>query len=165
MEKHLKLSENLIYCIDADALINIKKHYPKDIDLFSPIWNKLEDMVKNDTLISSIEVFEEINDATDKNDFLLQWSTKNKNMFRGIDDNCQKEEFENVKSKYDKDYWDKESAKGPWADPWLIALSICKKATLVTSEKNAQNHIPYIADCFKIHSMNLLDFFRKIKIK
>ncbi len=59
---------------------------------------------------------------------------------------------------------------GHWADPWLIALSICEKTNtattiIVTDEKNAENHIPYIANYFNIQCLNLIDFFKNIGIK
>ncbi len=53
----------------------------------------------------------------------------------------------------------------PWADPWLIALSICEDAIIVTDEKNSSNRIPYIATAFQKQCMNLLDFFKAIGIK
>ncbi len=86
-------------------------------------------------------------------------------MFKDIDE-CQREEIKNVEKKYDKRYWDNEINKnGPWADPWLIALSICEKATIVTDDKDSQNHIPYIAKLSQITCLNLLNFFKEIRIK
>ena len=86
-------------------------------------------------------------------------------MFKDVDDD-QIKEFKNVKTKYDPHYWDTEINKGgPWADPWLIALSICEDAIIVTDEKNTANHIPYIANHFNRRCLNLIDFFKKIGIK
>lgn len=151
-----------IYCIDASALINITRYpgYPREI--FPTIWEKLENMSKNGKLISPLEVYEEIKR---RNDLILEWCKQNKNMFKDPDE-CQMREIENIKTKYDSNYWNTEINKpGPWADPWVIALSICEDALIVTDEKNVPNHIPFIADQFNKQCLNLMDFFKKIGVK
>ena len=76
------------------------------------------------------------------------------------------EVYKEIETEYEPEYWNNETNKGgPWADPWLIALSICEDAIIVTDEKNAPNHIPYIASHFNIQCLNLIDFFKKIGIK
>ena len=118
--------------------------------------------MKNSELISHIEVFEEIKKG--KQDTIHEWCKDHKDMFKDIDE-CQEEEIKNVEKKYNSQYWRNEINKdGPWADPWLIALSICEKATIVTDEKNSQNHILYIAELFKVPCVNLLCFFKEIGI-
>ncbi|HPP10893.1 MAG TPA: DUF4411 family protein [Defluviitoga tunisiensis] len=162
MRKQKGLFPISIYCIDTSALINIIKYpgYPRDI--FPTIWEKLEDMVKRGEFISHIEVYKEIEKRDDE---IYHWCKQNKNMFKDIDD-FQIAEFEKVKTQYDHYYWNKEIKRsGPWADPWLIALSICEDGILVTDEKNSPNHIPYIANHFNKHYLNLIDFFKKIGIK
>jgi hypothetical protein len=163
MEKQQRLFPVSLYCIDASALINITRYpgYPRD--LFPTIWEKLENMVKRGELISNMEVYEEIKKRQDS---IYQWCKQNKSMFKDIDD-CQSKEFENIKTKYDSNYWNTEINKpGPWADPWLIALSICEDtAFIVTDEKNTPNHIPYIANHFNKQCLNLIDFFKKTGIK
>lgn len=162
MGKQHRLFPVSLYCIDASVLINISRYpgYPRDV--FPTIWKKLEDMVKNDELISHIEVYREIEK---KKDVISEWCRQNKNMFKEIDD-CQITEFENIKKQYEQNYWDNEINKeGPWADPWLIALSICEDAILVTDERNTHNHITYIANYFNRQCLNLIGFFKKIGIK
>jgi hypothetical protein len=150
------------YCIDASALINLTRYpgYPRDI--FPAIWEKLENMVKRDELISHIEVYKEIEKRKDP---IYQWCKKHKKMFKDVDD-CQIRELENIQHQYDPGYWNNEINKGgPWADPWLIALSICEDAIIVTDEKNTPNRIPYIANHFNSQWLNLIDFFKRIGIK
>jgi len=68
--------------------------------------------------------------------------------------------------KYDRNYWDTSiNNNTEWADPWLIALSICEDGIIVTDEKPTSNHIPYIANHFNRQCLNLIDFFKKIGIK
>jgi len=162
MEKQQRLFPVTTYCIDANALINITRYpgYPRDI--FPAIWGKLENMVKGDELISHIEVYKEIEKGEDP---ISDWCKQNKSMFKDIDD-CQMREFGNIQRQYEPDYWINETSKGgPWADPWLIALSICKDAIIVTDEKNTRNRIPDIANRFNRQCLNLIDFFKKIGIR
>lgn len=159
MQKQRRLSP--IYCIDASALINITRYpgYPRDV--FPTIWEKLEQMTSGE-LISHIEVYNEIQKRKDS---IFEWCKQNKAMFKDINE-CQMKEFEKIKTKYDMTYWNNEINKsGPWADPWLIAVSICEDAILVTDEKNMQNRIPYIANHFNVQCLSLIDFFRKIGIR
>lgn len=123
---------------------------------------KLENMAKRGELISHIEVYKEI---VKREGPIHQWCEQNKNMFKDIDE-CQMKELENIKTKYDRVYWDNEINKGgPWADPWVVALSICEDAIIITDEKNAPNHIPYIANHFNRRCLNLIDFFKEVGIK
>ena len=52
-----------------------------------------------------------------------------------------------------------------WADPWIIALAICEEAIIVSDERNSPDRIPYIASRFGITTLNLLDFFRDIRLE
>lgn len=161
MTKQQKLFQVPVYCIDASALINISRYpgYPRDV--FPTIWKKLEDMVKKGELISHIEVYREIEYGKDE---IYEWCKQNKKMFKDVDE-CQQEKWEIIRTKYDSNYWNNEINKRAWADPWLIALSICEDAILVTDEKNTPNYIPYIANHFNRQCLNLIDFFKKIGIK
>jgi len=151
-----------IYCIDASALINLTRYpgYPREI--FPTIWEKLENMIKRNEFISHIEVYKEIAKG---GDLLFRWCKDHKKMFKDVED-CQIEEFRKIKPRYDPHYWNNQIDRDkPWADPWLIALSICKDAIIVTDEKNIQNRIPYIANHFNIPCLNLINFFKEIGIK
>jgi len=152
-----------IYCIDANSLINLGLRYPKSMKIFLPIWEKIEEMIENNDLISHIEVRREIEIRNDKT---ARWCKQNKKMFKNVDEE-QLNHFEKVREKYDPEYWNKEINRlGAWADPWLIALSISYKAIIVTDEnKTKPNRIPVIAQQFGIRSLNLLEFFKEIGIK
>jgi len=167
--KQKKLFQYSCYCIDASSLINLTRYpgYPKEI--FPAIWNKLEEMVERNELISHIEVYKEI--ENEKNDLIHQWCKQNKKMFKDYDD-CQFQEIDKIREKYDLHYWqtqinmiDASGNQRPWADPWLIALSICEEGIIVTDEKNNPNRIPQVAALFNIQCLNLLEFFKKIGIK
>ncbi len=153
-----------IYCIDTSALINLSPQWNKDVyrrDVFPTIWEKLESMIKNEKLISSREVYNEIKK---RDDAISKWCDDNKKMFKDIDE-CQEERLKNIGKKYDVVYWDTLRKKEIWADPWLVALSICEDAIIVTDEKNTPNRIPGIAGYFNRQCINLIDFFKNIGIK
>lgn len=159
--KHPQLFPVTRYCIDSSAMIDLAKWYPRDI--FPKIWDELGNMVKREVLISHLQVYAEIQK---KDDELFKWCKKNKKMFKDVDE-CQKKAIKEIQGKYDPDYWNREISKtSPWADPWLIAISICEeKVIIVTNEGNKPNHIPYVASVFRVKCLNLLNFFRDIRIK
>ena len=162
MERQAPLFHRKIFCIDACALINLTRYpgYPRGV--FPTIWEKLEEMAKSGELISHIEVYKEIKD---KNDQIDHWCRKNKSIFKDVDE-CQQNKFESVKTQYNPDYWKRKiSEDHPWADPWVIALSICEDAIIVTDENNNENHIPYVANHFDRKCLNLIDFFKIIGIQ
>lgn len=158
MYRQKKLFPKIVYCIDTSSLINLK---PYRRDVFPTIWEKLESMIKTEELISPLEVYEEIKVGQDK---IYEWCKHNKKMFRDIDD-CQRQKFQDVEKQYNKNYWENEINKQRWADPWVIALSICEKAIIVADEKKTLNRIPVISDTFRIKCLDLLDFFKVIGIK
>ncbi|MEM2919058.1 MAG: DUF4411 family protein [Candidatus Altiarchaeota archaeon] len=144
------------------ALVDLKR-YPRDMKIFIPIWEKVENLILNERLISSIEVLREIREGDDE---LVDWANKHKKMFYDID-NGQIANINKVRRNYDVDYWEREINKdGPWGDPWVIALSISTNAIIVTNEnKVKRNRIPFVAKKFGINSLNLLEFFKSIGIE
>lgn len=159
MLRQPELFPKTVYCIDTSSLINLK---PYRRDVFPTIWNKLENMIKNGELLSHLEVYKEIEAVKD---VIHNWCKNNKKMFRDVDE-CQIQKLQDVKRQYDRNYWENEINKtSPWADPWLIALSICEKAIIVADEKNAPNRIPVISAVFGVKCLGLLDFFKEIGIK
>jgi hypothetical protein len=164
MPRELELFPRTVYCIDTSSIINLMPPWKKDVyrrDVFPRIWETLEHMIKNEELISPLEVYKEIKIGQDE---IYEWCKNNKKMFRDIDD-CQLQKFQDIKKQYDKNYWENEINKPRWADPWVIALSICERAIIVADEKNVPNRIPSISFAFGIKCLTLLDFFKEIGIK
>ncbi len=159
MSKQIELFPKTVYCLDTSSLINLKP-YRKDV--FPTIWNKLENMIKTRELISHEEVYKEI---TVGKDIIYNWCKDNIKMFKDLDE-CQIQKFQEIKRQYDSTYWQNElNRTGRWADPWIIALSICEEAIIVADEKNVANRIPFIANILKVKCLKLLDFFKEIEIK
>jgi len=164
MARQLRLGDvPPIYCIDASALVDLKRWYPQEMRTFKPIWEQIESMVNATRLISPLAVEKEIMEGKDA---IAAWCKQNKVMFKDIDE-CQIQEIHNVQGKYDIDYWNNETNKlGHWGDPWVIALGICEDTTIVTNEnKDKANRIPQIARNFNLRSLHLLEFFQEIGIE
>lgn len=158
------LFTNQLYIIDMSSLKELHDRYPKN--LFPTIWQHIATLIQSDQLYSHIEVMREIKQTVYPKDKILQWSSKNKKIFIGLDD-CQNNQMTQIKQKFNSQYWQNEiNRPGPWADPYLIAMAICEEATIVTQEnKTKANRIPPIAGQFGIRSLNLLEFFQTLKIK
>jgi hypothetical protein len=153
------------YIIDTSSLIDLNHYYP--IDRFPSLWEKIENLVKTNRLLSHKEVFNEINN---KDDMLADWAKKNRNMFKPIT----KKQIEIVK-KILKDYPSiVKKDKKYSADPWIIALAIelakSKQTTLfkvkrivVTEEKlrGEKVRIPFICKQLDVDSMDMIGMFRE----
>ena len=64
------------FAIDSCSLINAAKNYSLKKTTFSPIWEKITEMIAVGTLISTVEVREELKDED-----LVEWSKQNDSLF------------------------------------------------------------------------------------
>lgn len=153
-----------IYIVDMSSLKELHDRYPKN--LFPTIWEQVAFLIQTGQFFSHIEVHREIRNTIYPKDKLLVWSNKYKKIFSGMD-NCQISKISLIKSKFNQHYWNNNMNRpAPWADPYLIAMAMCEEGTLITQEhKTKANRIPPIAKEFGIDSLNLLEFFQKLKIK
>ena len=148
-----------IYAIDANALIEAAKNYNLSKKDFSFYWEKLNEMVDNKTLISSCDVFDEIKDED-----LLQWCKKHKNMFVSLDKDIQLKVSQLL-----KDYPSlikMQSSGNSNADPFLIATAIVNGATIITNERLTNSvsnfHIPDVCKQLNVECINLEKFTNDI---
>lgn len=144
------------------------------MEIFKPIWGKIEQIAKKSVLVSHYEVHREIERRSDMPN---EWCKKHRDIFFDLDEE-QITILDEVREKYDEDYWNRNVTQpSPWADPWLITLAIQLRrrgemlgmnteVKIVTQEnKTKRNNIPAIAEKFGIESLKLLEFFRDIGIK
>ena len=61
------------YVFDSGSFIDLNNYPP---DVFSTFWDNLNQMLKEGEIISSIEVFRELEDYNDE--FVAEWTKKNK---------------------------------------------------------------------------------------
>ncbi len=151
-----------IYIIDTSSLIEMKDKYP--IDIFPTIWEKMEELYKNNRLIAPLEVKKEIRD-----DELKNWIRNKKDMFISPDD-IQLEKVKDILDKFPS-LVKSEKPQPEEADPWLIALAIRKKEEagifskdyiIVTEESRRKpKKLPAVANHYGIECINLIELFRK----
>lgn len=73
------------YAIDACSLINAAKNYSMKKATFSSLWKKIQELIETGSLISTIEVKEEL-----KDDDLVQWSKQNSQLFLPLREDIQR---------------------------------------------------------------------------
>jgi hypothetical protein len=154
-----------IYCIDASSLIDLKHFYRREV--FSALWEKVEELVSAGRLTAPDEVFQEIKD----DDILGPWAKTHKKMFRKLDQE-QMDAAKEVASRFPR--LAKPGRFGPAADPFVVALaqlenrrlsgsllafgSIC---VVVTNERRDPGKIPAACAHYKLTCMALVDLFQR----
>ena len=148
------------YAIDACSLINAAKHYNLKKATFSPVWDKVTDMISTGALISTVEVRDEL-----KDDDLVEWCKLNDSLFLPLTEDIQKKvtvilrDFPTmIKMK---------STGNSNADPFLIATAVLKDATIVSDERLGDEatgdfHIPNVCKKYGIDCISLEEFLERI---
>ena len=153
------------YVIDTSSLVKLNRENP--IDVYPSVWKKIEELIKQNKLVSPKEVHNEINL---NDDHLANWAKSQKNLFV----KPTKKQIEIVQ-KILEDYPSSIDAERKFdADPWVIALAkelienpqktISEiKVIVVTEEKIRGNKvkIPLICKNLAIPSIDLISAFRE----
>lgn len=160
------------FVIDTSSLIDLFRYYPPEMNVFKPIWDKIEHILREGMLFSHIEVKRELKQ---KDDDISKWSENHNKIF--LEDLGELgETIKDVREKYDENYWANEIKRRAWADPWVITTAKLLKirstslrqgcdVKIVTEEMSGRNKIPDIAKQVGIETVRLLDFFREIGIE
>ncbi len=69
------------YCIDTSALIDLKRHYPKNEPAFKAVWDETEQLIKEGNLFTIKIVEDEIKKYQGKDDFLIRWISARRKKF------------------------------------------------------------------------------------
>jgi len=156
------------YVIDSCSLIELNRKYP--IDIFPPVWQKIESLIDKGFLVSPKEVLKEIKKG---DDHLKEWSKKQTKLFKDLTVK-QIKIVEEILAKYPK--WLNEDSLTPIADPFVIALAIdmetdiqktlsetIKKRIVVSEERisGKQTKVPYVCQEYNIECIFLIEMFRK----
>lgn len=153
------------YIIDTCSIIDLFRLYPSDI--FPKLWKKLDELIKDNRIISHILVFEEL---SKKSDDAYKWAKDRKNMFKGITPQ-QTKIMKDIAYKFPELI---DPNKEIDADPWLIALALEKEEhkkliprteikVIVTEERFKPNkvNIPFVSKKFGIECINIIGLMRK----
>ena len=148
------------YVFDSDALIDLfNNFYP---ERFPSLWVKFDELVRDGTIISVREVYNEIEGYGDR---LPQWVKKEKDFFQ----QPSTEELAFVGKIFKVPHFqslirEKARIQGkPVADPFVIAKAKALNGCVITQEKHMPNapKIPNVCEHFKIDCTNLEGFMKK----
>ena len=119
------------YVFDSNIFINLQRRQP--IDIFPSLWNRIGELMKDGTIISSQEVYDEI--MIDGDD-LEKWAKARKECFLPSSVPVQ-EEVRAILSSY-RGLVEGGSKKNS-ADPFVIALAKQENCRVVTEEARTRN--------------------------
>lgn len=149
-----------IYFVDTSEWINLSRLYPKDV--FSSLWDNVENLISEERILSPKEVRDEIKQGHDE---LAEWCKTHQKMFRSTDTLT-----EQVKKVIDE-HPALVNPHAPYesADPYIIALAVSYKhdmmglsPIIVTDENvNKKSRIPYVARANGVQTCKLVEMFQK----
>ena len=148
------------YAIDTCSLVNAAKNYSLKKSTFSPVWERINDLISEGLLISTTEVKEEI-----KDDDLLEWSKRNDQMFHPLTEEVQIKATDILRGF--PTMIKMKSTGNSNADPFLIATAMLEDAIIVTDERlgdeaTGDYHIPNVCRRYGVECITLNDFLDRI---
>jgi hypothetical protein len=149
------------YIFDTGPFIDLK-NYPGDV--FTSLWENFTQMINDGEILSSSEVFRELEDYDDE---IANWAKQNKNVF--IKPTLEEQtEVQRILEKHPDLVKEEAILLGkPYADPFVIAQAKLHNCVLVHNEKFKPNahKIPNVCKTFKVEEIMLFEFFRREKWK
>lgn len=144
------------YVFDSNIFISLQRRQP--IDIFPSLWNRIGELMKDGTIISSQEVYDEIMIGGDD---LEKWAKARKEYFLQSSVPVQQEVREILSSH--RGLVEGGSKKNS-ADPFVIALAKQENCRVVTEEARTRNtkapKIPDVCDAYKIECIDFVGFAR-----
>lgn len=151
----------MIYVFDTNSLSKLKHYYP---NVFKSIWTGLDGLVASGDLISTREVWNEMQLGV-PNAHVQVWLKTNKHIFKVP----QAAELQVVAQILAIPHFQaligtKQQLNGtPVADPFVIALAKTRNGTVVTEEEFKPNaaKVPNVCQKFGVSCMNLEQFMQR----
>jgi len=147
-----------LYCMDTSALLHAwNERYPRDH--FPTLWTKLDVLIEGGRIISPEEVLHEV---AKKGDGLNEWCEGRKHLFVPLDEKVMKTTIE-ILARFERLVDTKKFRQQ--ADPFVIALSIVRGASVVTAETHRRVEskapkIPDVCDHYQVPCLSFLDLIR-----
>lgn len=145
------------YVLDSGIIIDLKYYFN---EVFTSLWERFDEMIKAGEIISSSEVFREIEKRDDDAKAI---AIKYKKIFRKPEI-AEQQYIKEILNNHPELIKSKNINNGyPVADPFVIAKAIYHKSILVTSESYKQNahNIPNICNEYNIRCLSLRGFFKE----
>jgi len=147
------------YCIDTSALIHAwRRSYP--YRNFRPVWDKIDELIEVDRLISSIEVLIELEK---RDDDLFGWAKEREAMFIDIEGDALQFKMGEILGKYPRLIDTRKNRSA--ADPFVIALAALYEPPLVVvTQEGPTNKIekPNIPDVCVAEGLDCIDILKLI---
>lgn len=149
------------YVFDSNIFIELHRSQPEDS--YPSVWKKIDELMADGTIVSSMEVFDELAIGGDE---LFEWAKKRKEYFIPSDVSVQKRVREILAA-------DRGLVEGGGktnnADPFVIALAQEMSGVVVTGEKRSKNaqttpKIPDICIKYNIRCTNFIGFVRELQL-
>ena len=146
------------YSVDTSAIIEgwIRSFPP---DLAPHAWMKIEESINDGLLVASEEVLIELEKKHDK---IYEWACQRKHMFVPTDEKIQ-EAVRSILRDHKKLIDIGRNRSG--ADPFVIALALVKRLSVVTSENLSGSlerpKIPDVCAALGIRCLNMVELFRE----
>ena len=139
------------YVFDSNIFMDLQRRQP--LDLYPSVWEKVGALMKDGTIISSHEVFEEILAGSDE---LVLWAKQREDYFLPSTETVQRIVREILKEHRGLVEGGKKKNN---ADPFVIAIAKEYNCIVVTSETpNGSREAPKIPDVCNALSIGYLDF-------
>jgi len=149
-----------VYCMDTDVLIDAVKVYPRDV--FSRLWQMIEQWGQNGLVVAPSEVLLELSVVDDD---ASAWAKANKHIFKPPHEAVQvavKEVLARFPALVPPD------ASRPFADPWVVAQAMAEGAVVVSKERpaaaNGKPKVPNVCEAFGVRCIKLLGMLRDMNL-
>ena len=153
----MELFPGLFYCIDTCSLIELRRRYPRSV--FPTLWGNIESLIHQGRLIAPREVLHELEEQDDE---LLDWTKRHRIMFKDLDQRqlqLVRDILRNFPSLVDP------NKMTPDADPFVIALAISERCTVITEERQAnpweRPKIPNVCENHNVRCIRLIELFER----
>ena len=146
------------YSVDTSAIIEgWVRGFPPDLAPHG--WMKIEESIDGGVLVASEEVLIELEKKHDK---VYEWACKRKHMFVPTDEKIQ-EAVRSILRDYNRLVDTRRNRSG--ADPFVIALAMVKRVSVVTAEnptgRPEHPKIPDVCEALGIRWLNMVELFRE----
>ncbi|PKB63446.1 MAG: hypothetical protein BZY80_07175 [SAR202 cluster bacterium Io17-Chloro-G2] len=146
------------YSIDTSSIIHARRRaYPPDI--FPSLWDRIEGLIQEHTLVATEEVLHELERQDDE---IYRWASRQTEMFIPIDREIQPI-VSGILLQHPNLIDVRRNRSG--ADPFVIALAIHRGSTVVTQEVPTNHpsrpHIPDVCAAVSIPCINILQLIRE----
>ena len=148
------------YVFDTNIFINLQRRQP--IDIYPSVWEKIGELMRNGTIVSSLEVYDEINVGGDA---LVAWAKAHQEFFLPSEVTIQQKARTILQTHRGLVEGGKKKNS---ADPFVIALAQEKQCQVVTEEIRTRSmdspKIPDVCDVYNIECIDFVGFSRQLKL-